>query len=247
MSDKSENAAESLVNNIIEHVSDAVSKQKSVRFSTDNDSVSDQVNKLLGGKKSVHHVLGGGKSADVLLWRNKKISSSVLGAATALWVVFEWLDYHFLTLVSFVLVLGMVVQFFWSNASGFLSSTRDVPRIKLPEELFVNIGVAVGAQVNKFLDLIQDISCGGNLKQFLIVVVSLWAAAVIGSWCNILTVIYSGFVSAHTLPVLYEKYQDQVDDFLYQVLGLLRSQYQKIDQNVLSKIPKGNLKSKKAE
>lgn len=61
MSDKSENAAESLVNNIIEHVSDAVSKQKTVRFSTDNDSVSDQVNNLLGGKKSVHHVLGGGK------------------------------------------------------------------------------------------------------------------------------------------------------------------------------------------
>jgi Reticulon len=60
-------------------------------------------------------------AADVLLWRNKKISSSVLGAATALWVVFEWLDYHFLTLVSFVLVLGMVVQFLWSNASGLLS------------------------------------------------------------------------------------------------------------------------------
>lgn len=63
---------------------------------------------------------------------------------------------------------------FCTNSSIFficylLSSSRDVPRIKLPEELFVNIGVAVGAQVNKFLDLIQDISCGGNLKQFLIV------------------------------------------------------------------------------
>lgn len=247
MSDKSENAAENLVNNIIETVSDAVSKQKTVRFKTDEDSASDKVNKLLGRQKSVHHVLGGGKSADVLLWRNKKISSSVLGAATALWVVFEWLDYHFLTLVSFVLVLGLVVQFLWSNASGLLSSAGEVPRVKLPEELFVNISVAVGAQVNKFLDLIQDISCGGNLKQFLIIVVSLWVAAVIGSWCNLLTVIYIGFVSAHTLPVLYEKYQDQVDDFLYGVLGLLRNQYQKLDQNVLSRIPKGNLKSKKSE
>jgi hypothetical protein len=54
-------------------------------------------------------------------------------------------------------------------------------------------------------------------------------------------------VSAHTLPVFYEKYQDQVDDFLYGVLGLLRNQYQKLDQNVLSRIPKGNLKSKKSE
>ncbi|KAJ4746301.1 Reticulon-like protein [Rhynchospora pubera] len=247
MSEKSENAAENLMNNIIDTVSDAVSKQKTVRFNTGEEPLSGQVNKLLGRQKSVHHVLGGGKSADVLLWRNKKISSSVLGAATALWVVFEWLDYHFLTLVAFILVLGMVVQFLWSNASGLLSSSREVPRVKLPEELFVNIGVAVGGQVNKFLDLIQEISCGGNLKQFLIVVLSLWAAAVIGSWCNLLTVIYIGFVCAHTLPVLYEKYQDQVDNFLAGVLGLLTSQYQKLDQSVLSKIPKGNLKSRKAE
>jgi hypothetical protein len=78
-------------------------------------------------------------------------------------------------------------------------------------------------------------------------IVGLWAAAVIGGWCNFLTVIYIGFVSAHTLPVLYEKYEDQVDDFLYNILGLLRDQYQKLDQGVLSKIPKGNMKFKKSE
>ncbi|VAI37491.1 unnamed protein product [Triticum turgidum subsp. durum] len=45
------------------------------------------------------------------------------------------------------------------------------------------------------------------------------------------------FVCAHTLPVLYEKYEDQVDDFLYSILGLLRDQYQKLDSGVLSRIP----------
>jgi len=57
----------------------------------------------------------------------------------------------------------------------------------------------------------------------------------------------TGFVCVHTLPVLYEKYEDQVDDFLYSFLGLLRDQYQKLDQGVLSKIPKGNMKAKKNE
>jgi len=47
--------------------------------------------------------------------------------------------------------------------------------------------------------------------------------------------------------VLYEKYEDQIDDFLYNLLGLLRDQYQKLDQGVLSKIPKGNMKAKKNE
>ena len=57
----------------------------------------------------------------------------------------------------------------------------------------------------------------------------------------------TGFVCAHTLPVLYEKYEDQIDYFLYSLLGLLRDQYQKLDQGVLSKIPKGNMKAKKNE
>ncbi|KAJ3670027.1 hypothetical protein LUZ60_010351 [Juncus effusus] len=249
MSEKSEKTAENIMSNIIESVAEAVSNSnnKSVRFNMDENPISDQMNKLFGRQKTIHNVLGGGKSADVLLWRNKKISSSFLGAATALWIVFEWLDYHFLTLISFFLCLGMIIQFLWSNASGFLSNSGEVPRVRLPEELFVNVGKAVGIQVNKFLDFIQDIACSGNFKQFIMVVVSLWVAAIIGSWCNLLTVIYIGFISAHTLPVFYEKYQDQVDDFIRNILGLLRNQYEKIDKSILSKIPKGNLKSKKAE
>jgi len=47
--------------------------------------------------------------------------------------------------------------------------------------------------------------------------------------------------------VLYERYEDQVDDFVYNLLGQLQNQYRKLDAGVLSKIPKGNLKSKKAD
>ena len=57
------------------------------------------------------HVL----AAELLLWRNKKISASVLGAATAVWVLFEWLDYNFLPLMCFGLVVCIIGQFIWSN------------------------------------------------------------------------------------------------------------------------------------
>ncbi|KAE8796685.1 Reticulon-like protein B8 [Hordeum vulgare] len=229
--------SDNIMSNIMDTIADKLPKQKSGRF--DPGSVSDVKNKMFGRQKTLHGVLGGGKSADVLLWRNKKISSSVLGLATVIWVFFEWLDYHFLTIISFALVLGMVVQFVWSN----FSKSSDVPRVKLPEDLFVNIAVAIGAQVNKFLGFLQDVSCERNLKHFVLAIVGLWAASVAGSWFNLLTVIYIGFVCAHTLPVLYEKYEDQVDDFLYNILGLLRDQYQKLDSGVLSRIPKGNKKS----
>ncbi|KAG0541597.1 hypothetical protein BDA96_02G030400 [Sorghum bicolor] len=236
MPEHSENAAADLMGNIMETIAENLPKQKSVRFDDGEGSISDQAKKLFGGgqagnKKSIHHVLGGGKSADVLLWRNKKISSSVLGVATLVWVFFEWLDYHFLTIVCFLLALGMAVQFAWSTFAAVLNrgSPSSVPRVQLPEELFANVGAAVGAQVNRALGFLQDVSCGRDLKQLLIVIAGFFAAAIVGSFCNFLTVIYIGFVCAHTLPVLYERYQDQVDDFLYNMLGVVQSQYQKLD------------------
>ena len=221
MSERSESATEKIMSSIMDTIADNLPKQKSGHF--DPGSVSDKVkNKLFGRQKTLHGVLGGGKrrrsayryilyveiclvgvtdvvlsvivAADVLLWRNKKISSSVLALATAIWVFFEWLDYHFLTIVSFALVLGMVVQFIWSNFSNmlsgyeicktfeqylrwhnnlkFLSTSRSpsqVPRVELPEELFVNIAIAIGAQVNKFMCFLQDVSCERNLKHFVVV------------------------------------------------------------------------------
>uniref|UniRef100_A0A2P2KE61 Reticulon-like protein n=1 Tax=Rhizophora mucronata TaxID=61149 RepID=A0A2P2KE61_RHIMU len=185
--------AESFMSNLVETLADSVQKQKSESFEEEISSVGARFNRLFGRQRPVHHVLGGGKSADVLLWRNKKISAGVLAAATAIWAIFEWLGYHFLTFVCFGLVLGMLAQFLWINASGLVNrSPAQVPRLVLPEEIFVNIGSSVGAEVNHVLQLLQDVSCGGTLKQFLVVVASLWAAAIIGSWCNFLTVIYVG-------------------------------------------------------
>lgn len=243
---------ENILDNIIETIADAVPKQKSGGFFSEGGSVSDKLNnklnKLFERQKSVHHILGGGKSADVFLWRNKKISSSVLVGATLVWVFFEWLDYHFLTLICFGLVIGLIVQFVWSNASGIINqSPSEVPRLVLPNDFFVNAAVSVGGQVNLFLGFIQDVACGRDLKMFAMVVLGLLAAAIIGGWCNFLTVLYIGFVAVHTLPVLYEKYEDQVDDFIYNLFGQLQQQYRKLDEGVLSKIPKGNLKMKKNE
>ncbi|EYU42855.1 hypothetical protein ABFS82_13G011000 [Erythranthe guttata] len=242
--------AEDLVSNIRETFSDSISRHKSGSFFEEDklDSVTSQFNRLFGREKPIHHILGGGKSADVLLWRNKKISASVLTGATVVWILFEWLNYNLLTLLSLVLVMGMVAQFAWKNASGILNrSPSRVPRVVLPDEVFVNIGRAIGYQVNHGLKFLQDVSCGGNIKQFLAVIASLWAAAIIGTWCNFLTVLYIGFVGAHTLPILYERYDDQVDGFISNVLEQLQHNYRKLDKGVLGRIPKGNFGGKKVE
>uniref|UniRef100_A0A7N0T2Z2 Reticulon-like protein n=1 Tax=Kalanchoe fedtschenkoi TaxID=63787 RepID=A0A7N0T2Z2_KALFE len=209
--------AENILTSLAQLAEDAANKNMSIF----EEAAATRSNKVLGRQKSIHHTLGGGKSADVLLWRNKKVSAGVLSSATAVWILFEWLNYNFLTLVCFVLILGMLGQFMWSNASGYLrisGSSSQAPRLVLPDELFISIAMSVGKEANKVLGYLQDISCGGNLKQLLLVIVSLLAASVIGTWCNFLTVIYIGFVAAHTLPILYERYEDEFDGFISQAL-----------------------------
>lgn len=56
----------------------------------------------------------------------------------------------------------------------------------------------------------------------------------------------SVFVLLHTMPVLYEKYEDQVDAFAEKASIELKKHYAVVDEKVLSKIPRGPLKDKKS-
>uniref|UniRef100_A0A0D3AQ15 Reticulon-like protein n=1 Tax=Brassica oleracea var. oleracea TaxID=109376 RepID=A0A0D3AQ15_BRAOL len=181
----------------------------------------------------------------LFLTKNKKISASVLMGATAIWVLFEWINVHFLSLVCYRLLLGMIVQFVWSNASGALNRSQSgVPRLVLPKDFFAEVGVTIGTD-HRGLMFLQDLACRGSLKQFLMAAIGLWLAAMIGSCCNFLTVLYIGFVGAHTMPVLYEKYEDEVDGFVDSLLMKFHSHYKKMDTGFLSRIPSGRFGFKK--
>lgn len=55
------------------------------------------------------------------------------------------------------------------------------------------------------------------------------------------------FVLLHTVPVLYEKYEDKVDPLAEKAMHEIKKQYAVFDKKVLSKIPRGPLKDKKRE
>ncbi|XP_022853133.1 reticulon-like protein B8 [Olea europaea var. sylvestris] len=233
--------AESLMHNIMETITDSASKPKSESFFEEENlkSMNSQFNRLFGRQRHVHHILG--CAADVLLWRNKKISASVLTAATVTWVLFEWLNYNFLTILCFVLVMGMLAQLVWKNASGILNRTpSNIPRLVVPVEVFVNIANLIGAEVNRGLSFLQDVATEGNMKQFLVVVASLWAAAIIGCWFNLLTILYVGFIAAHTLKM-------RLMVFVYNVLGQLQRNYCQLDASVLRRILTSKFRGRKVD
>lgn len=210
------------------------------------EAVKDKVYRILGREKPIHKVLGGGKPADIFLWRNKKISAGVLGFATAIWVLFELLEYHLLTLVCHVLILALAVLFLWSNASNFINkSPPKFPEVILPEDIVLGVADALRIEINRALAILRDIAAGKDLKKFLAVIAGLWFFSVLGSCWNFLTLFYISFVLLHTIPLLYEKYEDKVDAFAAKAEFEIKKQYEVFNVKVLSKIPRGPLKDKK--
>lgn len=257
MAEEIETKNESVMDKITEKIhrhdsssSDSDSEKKKVKKEHDAPVMTSSMKskRLFGRERPVHQVFGGGKPADVFLWRNKKISAGVLAGATALWVLFELLEYHLVTLVSYVLIFVIAVLFLWSNACKFINrSPPTIPEVKIPEDTIRQVAGAVRIEVNNFLGMLRGVASGRDLKKFLAVIAGLWVLSIVGSWCNFLTLFYITFVALHTVPVLYEKYEDQVDAYAEKAMIEFKKQYAVFDAKVLSRIPKGPLKGKKKD
>lgn len=216
------------------------------RKSGSSSSVKAKIYRLFGREKPVHSVLGGGKPADLFLWRNKKISGGVLAGATAIWLLFEVLEYHLLTLLCHGFILTLGILFLWSNASAFVNKCPpNIPEVKIPEDLAVNVARSLRYEINRGFASLRAIGQGRDLKKFLIVVASLWILSFLGSCCNFLTLFYIVFMVLYTVPVLYEKYEDKIDAFGEKAMVELKKYYAIFDEKCLSKIPKGPSKDKK--
>ncbi|XP_047962887.1 reticulon-like protein B2 [Salvia hispanica] len=242
--------SESLIDKITEKLHDADSSSSD--SDGDNDiksaasTVKSKIYRLFGREKPLHKVLGGGKPADIFLWRDKKVSAGVLGVATVIWVLFELLEYHLLTLVCHILILGLAIVFLWSNAASFIKkSPPRIPEVVIPEDIVWDVASAFRSEINFSLAILRDVASGKDVKSFLAVIAGLWVLSILGSCLNFLTLFYVGFLLLHSVPLLYEKYEDQVDAFAEKAEAELKKQYAVFSSQVLSKILRGPLKDKK--
>jgi len=215
--------------------------------SSSPSAVKPKIYRIFGREKPLHKVLGGGKPADVFLWRDKKISGGLLGVVSCIWVLFELIEYHLLSLVCHILIFALATLFLWSNASTFINkSPPQIPEVGIPEDIIVGVAFALRVEINRALAILRDIASGKDVKKFLAVITGLWIVSILGGCCNFLTLFYICFVLLHTVPVLYEKFEDQVDPFAEKALAEIKKQYAVFDAQVLSKIPRGPLKDKKS-
>ncbi|KAK1372016.1 hypothetical protein POM88_038108 [Heracleum sosnowskyi] len=145
----------------------------------------------LSNKESVHTLLGGGRVADVLLWREKQISSAILAVVTIIWLLFEVAEYNVTTLLFHIFITTMLLIFFIWLIAVYLF----VKSIKSLRTFLVIFG------------LYRD------LTLFARAVLYIWLVSLIGNYIGTLNLLFFGTLSLETLPFLYERYEKEVDYF----------------------------------
>ncbi|KAJ0265688.1 Reticulon-like protein B4 [Hirschfeldia incana] len=244
-----ESIMEKIAEKIHGHDASSSSDSDDDKKASSPSAIKTKIYRLFGREKPVHKVFGGGKPADIFLWRNKKVSGGVLGAATLSWILFEYLQYNLLTLFGHISILALAVLFLWSSATTFIHKTPPhIPEVHIPEDVVLQLASGLRIEINRGFTLLRNIALGRDLKKFLMVIAGLWVLSQVGSSCNFLTLVYIATVLLFTVPVLYEKYEDKVDDFGEKAMKEIKKQYAVLDEKVLSKvmskIPKGAFKKK---
>ncbi|WOL03820.1 reticulon-like protein B9 [Canna indica] len=196
--------------------------------------------KLFGRQRPLHELFGQGKVANIILWRDKRLSSSILISVSLVWLLFEVMEYNFVSLLCHISILVMLLVFIWSNGAELLKQpSPKIPELMLSEETFTRAALLVHEKIGQFLSILHQIACGKDLKLFLSTVVSLWIISVVGSWFSTINLLFFVLSCGLTLPALYERYEDEVDYLVMKGSVDAKEWYNKFDSQFLGKIPRG--------
>lgn len=237
----------------LEYVKDAIAdKFQDLPASTYTESMEESSqpikSRLFNRQRSLHQIFGGGKAADTFLWRDKFMSAGILVGATIVYLVIEYSGYTLLSIISNLLLVTMGVLFVWSNAAVFLNrSPPPLPNLHLSEEAANSLALALRVEINKVLAIAKDIALGKDFILFLKVMGILWGLTIVGGWFHMMTLLYLGVLVSHTIPVVYETYEDQIELYAKQGYEQAQKHYKKVDETVFSKIFNAFPKLKKSD
>ncbi|XP_061344894.1 reticulon-like protein B5 [Gastrolobium bilobum] len=183
-------------------------------------------NRMFGRKRPLHVVLGSGKIADILLWRDKQISASILAGVTLIWILFKNMDYTLLSFICDSLILLLAVLFLWTHLTSFINiSTPKLSALILPEGLLVNAAISMTNELNQLLITFGVLASGRDLKKFLLVTVTLGAVSVLGTWFTAATLFYIVSVILLIVPAVYERHEDIINIIAEKAFSELNNRY----------------------
>ncbi|KAI3818849.1 hypothetical protein L1987_12670 [Smallanthus sonchifolius] len=196
------------------------------------------IRRLSGHKRAIHEILGSGKVANILLWRNKVASGAYFIGMIVIWFLFEVAEYNLVTFFCHLTITMMLVVFIWSNgARAFKWTPPNIPLIQLEESLLYK---DLCRKLNFFLSKLIKIAYGNGIIRFCLTIFAIMLLAMIGNHVSTLNLLCIVLLCMGTLPYLYEKNEKVVDYFF----GMMNQKvFKMLDKSILSKIPKWPKKS----
>ncbi|CAH8262295.1 unnamed protein product [Arabidopsis lyrata] len=188
-------------------------------------------------EESVHQSIRFGSVADLIMWKNRRVGFLLLGSTTLLWFLFEKCGYSFFPFVVNTQLLLVVILFLWAkSAILFNRPMPQLPNLEISEASVFMVADTLRVWINTALAVAREIYVGRNAKQLFRVSVVLWTVSFVGNFLNFLTILYLGVVLSLLIPILYERYQDHIDEKLSLTHRVVQTQYRKIDERLLQKI-----------
>ncbi|KAL6528193.1 hypothetical protein OROHE_015143 [Orobanche hederae] len=122
----------------------------------------------------VHSFFGGGRAADLFLWRKKKVSAAVLGAATLTWYYVEFLGLPFITFACTfsILTFSILVAVATGAISLLIPIPKEpipIPEVYLPKELFLEAALAIHTEIYRALVLAREVAVKGAYRRYLMI------------------------------------------------------------------------------
>ncbi|XP_039025492.1 reticulon-like protein B9 [Hibiscus syriacus] len=217
--------------------------------SSDSDNETTPRVKLFARHRPMDAILGGGKVADVFLWRNTEVSAALLMGVTTIWFLFEVVEYNFVTLLGQICITTVLVLFICSISADYFGWSRPkIPELLSNENNLNEVVPVFRWRFNQFINKFFHVA-GGNdpLNFFLLspsVIVSLYIISVIGPYFDFVNLLFIGFVSMETLPYLYSRYENEVDYHVGKMMRKVSKMYKRFNSRVLNKIPRAPWKEK---
>ncbi|XP_077092829.1 reticulon-1a isoform X4 [Siphateles boraxobius] len=183
-----------------------------------------------------------GQVVDLLHWRDLKQSGLVFGSVLLL--LFSLTQFSVVSVIAYLAlaVLSATVSFrIYKSVLQAVQKTDEGH----PFKAYLEVEIALSAdQISKYVDKTQ-LYINTTIKElrrlFLVqdlvdsikFAVLMWLLTYVGALFNGLTLLILAVVSMFSVPVVYEKYQTQIDQYL----GLVRTQVNSIMGKIREKVP----------
>uniref|UniRef100_A0A7N8WIT7 Reticulon n=1 Tax=Mastacembelus armatus TaxID=205130 RepID=A0A7N8WIT7_9TELE len=182
------------------------------------------------------------KAIDLLYWRNVKQSGAVF--SSVLLLLFSLTQFSVVSVGAYLALAALSATISFRIYKSVLQAVQKTDEGH-PFKAYLEMEIALSQdQISKYADkiLLYTNTCMKELRRLFLVqdlvdslkfAVLMWLLTYVGALFNGLTLLILAVISMFTMPVVYEKHQAQIDQYV----GLIRTQVNSVVGKIQAKIP----------